>query len=399
RPAQVLYIQNPTDTKKIRLYVHYHRFNKRLDEWVTIDRVDFGKGLEFPKPEAEGTPNRAKSTKKKAKSQQKKGRSNELIQQSLEDDYTDSETATETQGEEDDSSKKRKTPTRSGSMRASANTDNLAKVKNLNKLQIGAFEVETWYFSPYPEDFAFSELVYICEFCLSYYNDAFAYQRHCKKCTLLHPPGNEIYRDDEHSFFEIDGKKQRTYCENLCLLSKLFLDHKTLYYAIDPFLFYILTKRDEKGHHLVGYFSKEKNSPQNYNVACILTLPQYQRMGYGRYLIQFSYELSKIEKKTGSPEKPLSDLGLMGYRAYWYEVLINLLRNMQTATIDALSKETSITPEDIRTTLLEKEVLKTFKGNYVIYLKKEDLDKYSKLAKKKRINIDPSKIIWTPPLL
>jgi hypothetical protein len=28
----------------------------------------------------------------------------------------------------------------------------------------------------------------------------------------------------------------------LCLLSKLFLDHKTLYYDVDPFLFYVMTE-------------------------------------------------------------------------------------------------------------------------------------------------------------
>ena len=46
------------------------------------------------------------------------------------------------------------------------------------------------------------------------------------------------------------------YCQNLCLLAKLFLDHKTLYYDVEPFLFYALTKNDKKGCHLVGYFSK-----------------------------------------------------------------------------------------------------------------------------------------------
>ena len=37
------------------------------------------------------------------------------------------------------------------------------------------------------------------------------------------------------------------------------------------------------------------------NVACILTLPPYQRKGYGKLLIAFSYELSKLEGVTGSP--------------------------------------------------------------------------------------------------
>lgn len=80
----------------------------------------------------------------------------------------------------------------------------------------------------------------------------------------------------------------KIYCQNLCLLAKLFLDHKTLYYDVEPFLFYVLTRNDEKGCHLVGYFSKEKLSALKYNVSCIMTMPQYQRQGYGRFLIDFS---------------------------------------------------------------------------------------------------------------
>jgi hypothetical protein len=55
---------------------------------------------------------------------------------------------------------------------------------------------------------------------------------------------------------------------------------------VEPFLFYILCEFDGSGYHLVGYFSKEKNSPEGYNVACILTFPQYQRRGFGTFLIQ-----------------------------------------------------------------------------------------------------------------
>jgi GNAT superfamily N-acetyltransferase len=87
--------------------------------------------------------------------------------------------------------------------------------------------------------------------------------------------------------FEVDGRDNKMYCQNLCLLAKLFLDHKTLYYDVDPFLFYILTEVDETGAHVVGYFSKEKVSPEEYNLACILTFPPYQRKGYGKFLISF----------------------------------------------------------------------------------------------------------------
>lgn len=38
----------------------------------------------------------------------------------------------------------------------------------------------------------------------------------------------------------------KIYSQTLCLLAKLFLDHKTLYYDVEPFLFYVLTKNDQK---------------------------------------------------------------------------------------------------------------------------------------------------------
>lgn len=32
--------------------------------------------------------------------------------------------------------------------------------------------------------------------------------------------------------FEVDGSVNKIYCQNICLLAKLFLDHKTLYYDV-----------------------------------------------------------------------------------------------------------------------------------------------------------------------
>lgn len=110
-----------------------------------------------------------------------------------------------------------------------------------------------------------------------------------------------------------------------------------------------MTQRDQYGCHILGYFSKEKESVEGYNLACILTLPQHQRHGYGRLLIEFSYELSKREGKLGSPEKPLSDLGLISYRAYWLEKIMEYLSGTdpQEINVDEIAHHTSFTHQDI----------------------------------------------------
>jgi histone acetyltransferase HTATIP len=224
------------------------------------------------------------------------------------------------------------------------------------------------------------------------------FERHRIKCTIRHPPGNEIYRNGTLSFFELDGRKQRHYCRNLCLISKLFLDHKTLYYEVDPFLYYIMTRTDETGMHILGYFSKEKQSAEDYNVACILTLPQYQRMGYGKLLIAFSYELSLIERKTGSPEKPLSDLGLLSYRSYWADVIIELISTYRgEISISKISELTSITVDDIMHTLQSMSMIKYYKGQFVLYLNEKNVAHYEKNMQKKKERIDPAKLDWVPP--
>jgi len=138
------------------------------------------------------------------------------------------------------------------------------------------------------------------------------------------PPGDEIYRDDKVSIFEFDAKQQKVYTENLGYISRLFLDHKNLATEIDTFYFYMLCERRNDGFHFVGYFSKEKDSSVN-NLSCFVVLPNKQREGYGKFLIDFSYQLSIIEKKTGSPEKPLSDLGHKTYVSYWTHKILNVL--------------------------------------------------------------------------
>lgn len=42
------------------------------------------------------------------------------------------------------------------------------KVRNIEKIHFGAYEIDTWYFSPYPEEYGQQSILYICEYCLKY---------------------------------------------------------------------------------------------------------------------------------------------------------------------------------------------------------------------------------------
>lgn len=273
-----------------------------------------------------------------------------------------------------------------------------------NKIEIGDYEVDTWYSSPYPLEYAELDKIFLCEFCLSYMKSSETLSRHNTKCKLYCPPANEIYRsvhnietsdigDVELSVYEADGGKCKLYCQNLCLLAKLFLDHKTLFYDVEPFLFYILTKNDKIGSRIVGYFSKEKHCAQKNNVSCIMILPQYQKYGFGRFLIEFSYLLSKEERSLGSPEKPLSDLGKISYINYWKYSILNVIKDKNEVSIKELSDETNMTPNDIIVALEESGMLKKNLDNktFSIYLHRKDLDH----LKKPRLSVKPDDLRWT----
>ncbi|KAI9373820.1 hypothetical protein BJX61DRAFT_361219 [Aspergillus egyptiacus] len=267
-------------------------------------------------------------------------------------------------------------------------------------INFGGYEIETWYAAPYPEEYSRNRVLYICEFCLKYMNSDYVAWRHRLKCPAKHPPGDEIYREGSISIFEVDGRKSPVYCQNLCLLAKLFLGSKTLYYDVEPFLFYVMTEFDDLGCHFVGYFSKEKQPCSANNVSCILTLPIHQRKGYGNLLIDFSYLLTRIEGRTGSPEKPLSDMGLVSYRNYWRLILSYHLRNQKTPiSIAELSKKTGMTADDVVSGL---EALRALVRDPVTktYALRLDYKYFEECIRgwesKGYVTLNPDALVWTP---
>ncbi|KAJ8423673.1 hypothetical protein Cgig2_023518 [Carnegiea gigantea] len=353
-------------------YVHYTEFNRRLDEWVKLEQLDLDSVETVVDEKVEDKVTSLKMTRHQKRK----------IDEIHVEGHEELDAASLREHEE------------------------FTKVKNIATIELGRYEIETWYFSPFPPEYNDCTKLYFCEFCLSFMKRKEQLQRHMKKCDLKHPPGDEIYRSGTLSMFEVDGKKNKVYGQNLCYLAKLFLDHKTLYYDVDLFLFYVLCECDDRGCHMVGYFSKEKHSEESYNLACILTLPPYQRKGYGKFLIAFSnvmllyeiaYELSKKEGKVGTPERPLSDLGLLSYRGYWTRVLLDILKKHKgNISIKELSDMTAIKAEDILSTLQSLELIQYRKGQHVICADPKVLDRHLKAAGRGGLEVDVSKLIWTP---
>ncbi|KAG5421075.1 SAS3 [Candida metapsilosis] len=293
----------------------------------------------------------------------------------------------------------------------------LSKSK-IKKIMFRDHEIETWYVAPYPEEYSQCETLYICEYCLKYMNSPISYKRHqLKNCNFSnhHPPGTEIYRDSNVSFWEVDGRKSINYCQNVCLLAKLFLNSKTLYYDVEPFVFYILTERDQKSpskHHFVGYFSKEKLNNSDYNVSCILTLPIYQRKGYGHLLIDFSYLLTRNEFKYGTPEKPLSGLGLLSYRNYWKVTIAFKLRELYQMyegsekldiSLAVLCKMTGMTPANVVVALEQLHALYCQQDGdetkFAIVINWDIISEViTKWEAKSYTRLDYSKLLWKPML-
>ncbi|KAI1742333.1 acyl-CoA N-acyltransferase [Xylaria scruposa] len=164
----------------------------------------------------------------------------------------------------------------------------------------------------------------------------------------------------EWSVWEVDGEKDGLFCQNLSLFAKLFLDNKSVFFDVTGFNYFLLvytpplsethqtspTQADPAGEppaepeglastasnpqaststslppysrpQIVGFFSKEKMSWDNNNLACILVFPPWQRKGLGALLMGVSYEISRREGILGGPEKPISELGRKGYKRFW----------------------------------------------------------------------------------
>lgn len=119
---------------------------------------------------------------------------------------------------------------------------------------------------------------------------------------------------------------------------------------------------------VVGFFSKEKTSWDNNNLACICVFPPWQKQGLAQILIAASYALGRKDGRTGGPEKPLSAHGYAAYVHYWSQTLARSILQWEgkTLTVAELHDETGIAVDDVQNTLNAMGVLERRKRGWVV---------------------------------
>ncbi|PQE07904.1 MOZ SAS family protein [Rutstroemia sp. NJR-2017a WRK4] len=194
------------------------------------------------------------------------------------------------------------------------------------------------------------ERLWVCGWCFAYSLSRGEMGVHREVCRrrVEGPPGRRIYVHDEGggdadevgdgegeekgewSVWEVDGEEEVTFSQSLSLFAKLFLDNKSVFYDTTSFNYFLLvhstrtpnrsspsSSSPPTNHQIIGFFSKEKMSWDNNNLACILIFPPWQKKGFGALLMGISYAIARREGILGGPEKPISELGRKGYARFW----------------------------------------------------------------------------------
>ncbi|KHJ36156.1 putative histone acetyltransferase sas2 [Erysiphe necator] len=247
--------------------------------------------------------------------------------------------------------------------------------RNIENVTLGDVRFQAWYSSWYPKEFLGKENnviknLFVCPRCFAYSRgeekkEIWAWLKHCQNCKMKAIPGKKIYVHGEWieriddtpitnmetwSVWEVDGATETVFCQNLSLFAKLFLENKSVFFDVSGFKFFLLvyaapraSSAETLESQIIGFFSKEKISWDNNNLACILIFPPWQRKGLGSLLIGISYAIARRKNIMGGPERPISDLGLKGYRGFW--------------DIETISRETWISPDDCLSMIKEMDVL------------------------------------------
>ena len=135
--------RRPGDAKgnpeEYEYYVHYEQFNRRLDTWVTVAEMD-AKSAEQDDPKKRGAGGH-------------------------DEEHAEFDPNALREHEE------------------------VTKVRNILKVELGRHEMDTWYFSPFPPEYTTCKKLFFCEFTLNFFKRKEQLQRHLRKNEQYHPRG------------------------------------------------------------------------------------------------------------------------------------------------------------------------------------------------------------------
>ena len=85
--------------------------------------------------------------------------------------------------------------------------EEITKVKNIQCIELGRYEVDTWYYSPYPDEYCKEERLYICEFCLKYLKKKKTLEAHKvwrRWCVGVRPWSFWLGHENAETFFFVE---------------------------------------------------------------------------------------------------------------------------------------------------------------------------------------------------
>lgn len=198
------------DTAGYEYYVHYDGLNRRLDHWVTRDRIA---PADSHKDKAESAfqlqqkrQNIDNATANSGNGNNNSNTSSSRLDTSAImvldmnglDGNSDRKITRNQKRRHDEINHVQKTYAEMDPTTAALEKEHeaITKVKYIDKLRIGRFEIDTWYFSPYPEEFGKVSKLYVCEYCLIYMRYAVQYKAHkvgCMDSGCLDQPTDRLW--------------------------------------------------------------------------------------------------------------------------------------------------------------------------------------------------------------
>ncbi|KAL7676788.1 hypothetical protein ACOME3_003038 [Neoechinorhynchus agilis] len=215
--------------------------------------------------------------------------------------------------------------------------------------------------------------LYVCPHCLSILTTCDSWKIHESSCQIKYPPkGVAVFESKFKSIpiilYRVRGSQSQTYCKNLAFLGSRFnvsqFDPCDLY----VYDYYVLVAphwvdcphSENRFTNLVGYFSRMNRRQTNEAFGDLLVWPTFRRFGFGKMLLDVSFELCRREGRAGEPARPYTAIGYEMLLSYCTEkIFIYLLEKTdgQHVDINQMSSNTGINADLIRHCLDKRKLL------------------------------------------